>query len=203
MKIVLRNRKHCYVADPCSIKVSAKKVGSLLGKNGLNLLVNNAAVLASGTLLNIPVEDMQTTFNTNMTGPLVVIREYLPYLQTAAKASGTPGISCDKSAVINISSTGGSISSILSMYAQFPVLPYSASKAGLNMLTALIAVELKPDEILCMALHPGWVRTDMGGEDELNLEVRESVEGMLRVIRSLTENKHGGFMDYTGKTLPW
>ncbi|XP_051572458.1 C-factor-like isoform X2 [Myxocyprinus asiaticus] len=204
------------VADPCSIKESAKKVGSLLGKNSLNMLVNNAAVLASGSMMTIPAEDMQNTFNTNVMGPLLVIREYLPYLQTAAKARGTSGMSCDKAAVINISSTGGSITSMPSMYTQFPVLPYSVSKAGLNMLTALIAVELKPDEILCMALHPGWVRTDMGGEEvsvgsittklmflKAPLEARESVEGMLRVISSLTENEHGGFMDYTGQTLPW
>ncbi|XP_051995683.1 C-factor-like [Xyrauchen texanus] len=190
------------VADPCSIKESAKKVGPLLGKNGLNMLVNNAAMLAFGPMMSIPIEDMQNTFNTNVMGPFLVIREYLPYLQTAAKARGTSGMSCDKAVVINISSTGGSITRMPSLYSRFPYIPYCVSKAGLNMLTALMAVELKPDEILCMALNPGWVRTEMGGE-EAPLETRESVEGMLRVISSLTENEHGGFMDYNGQTLPW
>ncbi|XP_067284881.1 C-signal [Pseudorasbora parva] len=188
--------------DPCSIKESAKKVGSLVGKIGLNLLVNNAAIVAKGTVQTSCVEDMKNTFNTNVIGPLLIIREYLPHLQTAAKASGTPGMSCNKAAVINISTLGGSMTKMPSMYSQFPVLPYCVSKAGLNMLSVLAAEELKVDEILCMALHPGWVKTDLGGE-KAPLEPKESVEGMLRVIANLTEKQHGGFMDYTGETLPW
>lgn len=70
------------------------------------------------------------------------------------------------------------------------------------MLTVLAAEEFKADEILCMALHPGWVKTDMGGE-KAPLESKESVEGILRVIGSLTEKHHGGFLDYTGETIPW
>ncbi|ROL53075.1 hypothetical protein DPX16_8017 [Anabarilius grahami] len=128
--------------------------------------------------------------------------EYQPYLQTAAKTSGTPGMSCNKAAVINISTLGGSISSMPPLYTQFPNLPYAVSKAALNMLSVLAAEELKADEILCMALHPGWVKTEMGGE-KAPLEPKESVEGMLRVIGSLTEKQHGGFMDYTGETVPW
>ncbi|XP_067228184.1 C-signal-like [Chanodichthys erythropterus] len=188
--------------DPCSVKESAKKVGSLVGKNGLNLLVNNAAILASGTVQTSSVEDMKNTFNTNVIGPLLITREFLSCLQTAAKASGTPGMSCSKAAFINISTLGGSISSIPPLYTQFPNLPYAVSKAALNMLTVLAAEELKADEILCMALHPGWVKTEMGGE-KAPLEPKESVEGMLRVIGSLTEMQHGGFMDYTGETVPW
>jgi len=59
--------------DPSSIKESAKKVGSLVGKNGLNLLVNNAAIVAKGTVLTSRVEDMKNTFNTNVIGPLLII----------------------------------------------------------------------------------------------------------------------------------
>lgn len=192
------------VDDPCSIKESAKKVGSLLGNNGLNLLVNNAGIVARGTIQTSRVEDMKNTFNTNVIGPLLIIREYLPYLQTAAKASGTPlgRMSCNKAAVINISSVAGSMTRKPSNHIQSPVLPYSMSKAGFNMLTVLAAEELKADEILCMALHPGWVKTEMGGE-KAPLEPKESVEGMLCVIGSLTEKQHGGFLDYTGETIPW
>ncbi|KAK9978376.1 hypothetical protein ABG768_020129 [Culter alburnus] len=188
--------------DPCSVKESAKKVGSLVGKNGLNLLVNNAAIVANGTVQTSSVEDMKNTFNTNVIGPLLIIREYLPYLQIAAKASGTPGMSCNKAAFINISTIAGSMTRIPSIYNQFPTLPYAVSKAGFNMLTVLAAEEIKADEILCMALHPGWVKTELGGDDA-TLEPKESVEGMLRVIGSLTEKQHGRFLDYTGETVPW
>ncbi|XP_056088779.1 C-factor-like [Rhinichthys klamathensis goyatoka] len=194
--------EHLDVADPCSIKESAKKVGSLLGKNGLNLIINNAAVLPSKSILTATVEDMIHAFNTNMLGPLFVIREYLPYLRAAAKASGKPGMSCDKAAVINISTNAASMSIVPSLQGPFPFFPYSISKASLNMLTVYTAMELKADEILCISIHPGWVRTNMGG-DKASIDTRESVEGMLRVIGSLTEKQHGGFMDYTGETLPW
>ncbi|XP_067312791.1 C-signal-like [Pseudorasbora parva] len=190
------------VADPCSIKESAEKVGSLLGKNGLNLIINNAAVLPSKSMLTATVEDMVCAFNTNMLGPLFVIREYLPYLRAAAKASGKTGMSCDKAAVINISTDSASMSIMASLPEPFPFFPYSISKAGLNMLTVYTARDLKADEILCISIHPGWVKTDMGG-DEATIDARQSVEGMLRVIGSLSEKQNGGFMDYTGKTMPW
>uniref|UniRef100_A0A671T7A4 Uncharacterized protein n=1 Tax=Sinocyclocheilus anshuiensis TaxID=1608454 RepID=A0A671T7A4_9TELE len=171
--------------DPSSVRESAKKVGSLLGNNGLNLLVNNAAIMARGTIQTSSVEDMKNTFSTN---------EYLPYLQAATKASGIPGMSCNKAAVINISTLGG-IHCQNSMFNSNAMFTY---QAGFNMLTVLAAEELKADEILCMALHPRWVKTELAP-----LEPKDSVEGMLHVIGSLTEKQHGGFLDFTGETLPW
>uniref|UniRef100_A0A8C1BHV4 C-factor n=1 Tax=Cyprinus carpio carpio TaxID=630221 RepID=A0A8C1BHV4_CYPCA len=168
--------------------------------NGLNLLVNNATVLPQKTMLTATVEDMQNTFNTNVIGALFVIREYLPYLRTAAKASGKPGMSCDKAAVINISTDSASMSFMPVLKEPFPFFPYSISKAGLNMLIIYTARDLKVDEILCISIHPGWVRRDMGGA---SIDARESVEGMLGVIGSLTEKQNGGFLDYTGETIPW
>ncbi|XP_065119442.1 C-signal-like [Paramisgurnus dabryanus] len=190
------------IADPRSIKESAEKVSSLLGNGGLNLLVNNAAVLPRKSMLTATVQDMQDTFNTNVIGPMLVIREYLPYLRAAAKASGKTGLSCDKAAIINISTDSASMSIVPTMQAPFPLFPYSISKAGLNMLTVCSAMELKEDEILCVSIHPGWVKTDMGG-DKAPLTSRESVEGILRVMRGLTDKQNGGFMDYTGKIMPW
>uniref|UniRef100_A0A671MCJ1 Uncharacterized protein n=1 Tax=Sinocyclocheilus anshuiensis TaxID=1608454 RepID=A0A671MCJ1_9TELE len=186
--------------DPSSVKESAKKVGSLLGNNGLNLLVNNAAIVANGTIQTSSVEDMKNTFNTNVIGPLLVIKEYLPYLQAAAKASRIPGMSSNKAAVINISTLGGSMTRMPSMSPNSQCC--LTALAGFNMLTVLAAEELKADEILCMALHPGWVKTELGGA-KAPLEPKESVEGMLHVIGSLNEKQHGGFLDYTGETMPW
>ncbi|XP_016371574.1 uncharacterized protein LOC107711147 [Sinocyclocheilus rhinocerous] len=171
------------VADQCSIKESAKKVGSLLGKNGLNLLVNNAAVTTQKNhddrhfLAASETLDAVNVFN----------QEYLPYLSAATKAKGRPGMSCNKAAVINISTDSASMSIMPVMKEPFPLFPYSISKA---------------DEILCISIHPGWMRTDMGG-DEASIDVRESVEGMLCVIGSLPEKQNGAFLDYTGKTMPW
>uniref|UniRef100_A0A8C1TLF8 Zgc:92161 n=1 Tax=Cyprinus carpio TaxID=7962 RepID=A0A8C1TLF8_CYPCA len=166
--------------DPSSVKDFAKKVGSLLGNNGLNQLVNNA----DRNRKLIEIESIVKSFKaTNC--HLLVWPEYLPYLQMAAKASGTPGMSSNKAAVMKIFSVVGSISTMPSIYEQFPTLPYGASKVRCNMLTVLAAEEFTADEILCIFIDPGCMRMDMGGDTAL-----ESMEGMLRVIDSLTEKQH-------------
>ncbi|XP_040918178.1 C-factor-like [Toxotes jaculatrix] len=188
--------------DLCSIKQSAQQVGALLGTGGLNLLINNAGFLARGTLQDTSPEDMQTTFNINVMGPMNIIKEFLPLLRAAAKASDMPGMSSCKAAVINISSYLGSLEAVKHSYAALAAISYRISKTSLNMLTLCASEELKKDEILFSALHPGWVRTDMGGE-EGEIDAPESVQGMLSVMASLTEKQNGAFLDYKGKSIPW
>ncbi|XP_038565913.1 C-factor-like [Micropterus salmoides] len=188
--------------DLCSIKQSAQQVDSLVGTGGLNLLINNAGFLAKGTLQETSPEDMKITFDTNVIGPMNIIKEFLPHLRAAAKASKMSGMSSSKAAVIGISALLGSMESVKESYSFLPAISYRISKAGLNMLTLCAAEELKMDEILVSALHPGWVRTDMGGEGG-DIDAQESVQGMLSVISSLTEKQNGAFLDYKGKTIPW
>ncbi|KAK5856176.1 hypothetical protein PBY51_007791 [Eleginops maclovinus] len=188
--------------DLCSIKQCVQQVGLLVGTGGLNLLINNAAILFRSNLLEISPEEMQKTFNTNVMGPMNIIKEFLPHLRAAAKASGTPGMSTSKSAVINISSTLGSMQYIHQSYDFIPGVSYRVSKAALNMLTACAAEELRKEEILFSVLHPGWVRTELGGENA-DIDAQESVLGMLDVMASMTEKQSGAFLDYKGKPVPW
>ncbi|XP_062388907.1 C-signal-like [Sardina pilchardus] len=188
--------------DPCSVKESAKQVSSVLGKSGLNLLVNNAGVLAHGTMQTTGTKEMQDAFNTNIMGPMMVTKEFLPYLCEAVRSSGKTGMSCSRAAVINISTTLASMATVPEMYSFFPAISYRISKAGLNMLTICNSVEFKQDGVLFTLLHPGWVRTDMGGEEGA-IDAQESVGGLLRVMDSLTEKHNGAFLDYEGKPMPW
>ncbi|XP_062388905.1 uncharacterized protein LOC134077359 isoform X2 [Sardina pilchardus] len=155
------------VNDLSSIQESAKKVGSIVGKDGLNLLVNNAAMATYDNTETAKLKDLQDTFNTNVVGTMMVTKEFLPYLREGAKSSGKAGMSCCKAAVINISTILASISQAPEIISLFPVLAlsYRISKAGLNMMTVCQAQEFKEDGILFALLHPGWVRTDMGGPD--------------------------------------
>ncbi|CAL8242028.1 uncharacterized protein LOC115555600 isoform X2 [Gadus morhua] len=190
------------VADLCSIKKCAERVGSLVGPGGLNLLINNAAVLFHGTFQSTSPEDMLTTFNTNVIGPMSLTKELLPHLRAAALASRTPGMSCSKAVVVNLSSMAGSMTGTPESYSRFPVMSYRISKAALNMLTICSALEFQKDNILSVLLHPGWVRTDMGGK-EADIDKLESVGGLLSVIDSLTEKHNGAILDYNGVSLPW
>ena len=75
-------------------------------------------------------------------------------------------------------------------------------QAALNMVTKSMAVDLKSDKILSVAIHPGWVKTDMGGPNA-NLTSTKSVEGIIKVLSMLKDEHNGLLIDYEGKTLPW
>nr|XP_020668319.1 uncharacterized protein LOC110089523 isoform X2 [Pogona vitticeps] len=80
--------------------------------------------------------------------------------------------------------------------------PILVVKAALNMVTACLAVELKGDEILCIAIHPGWVKTDMGTE-KAPLTVQHSVQGILKVLASLSSSSTGTLLDWEGRRIFW
>ncbi|TRZ04825.1 hypothetical protein HGM15179_022282, partial [Zosterops borbonicus] len=86
---------------------------------------------------------------------------FLPLLKKAAQGSPGSGLSCSKAAIVNMSSIGGSISSSFG-WELMHVTSYRCSKAALNMLSKCQSLAYKEHGILCVALHPGWVQTDMG-----------------------------------------
>lgn len=79
---------------------------------------------------------------------------------------------------------------------------YRSSKAALNAVVKSLSIDLRGKEITVVALHPGWVRTDMGGS-AAPLEAEVSVAGMRRVIAKLALKDSGVFLDYAGKEIPW
>ena len=80
---------------------------------------------------------------------------------------------------------------------------YSASKAALNSLTRnFVAATLKDTDITVLSLHPGWVRTALGGENA-EIDVATSVRGLANVIESKAGAGGHEFVDYQGNTLPW
>jgi len=79
---------------------------------------------------------------------------------------------------------------------------YRMSKAALNMGLQNLALEWRARGIAVAALHPGWVRTDMGGSNA-PVEIADSVAGMREVIAGLAAGKGAGFVDYRGKALDW
>ncbi|XP_063266665.1 C-signal-like [Prinia subflava] len=192
------------VADPASIKAAAAKVGEHLGGSGLNLLINNAGMLKPKTIDAETLEDMTETYTTNTAGPLLMGQAFLPLLKKAAQGSPGSGLSCSKAAIINVSSSAGSIASTFGWDFRQAV-SYRCSKAALNMLSKCQSLVYKEHGILCVALHPGWVQTDMGCSfgDMPPVTPDESVQGMLKVLSSLSEKETGALLDWEGKVVPW
>jgi NAD(P)-dependent dehydrogenase (short-subunit alcohol dehydrogenase family) len=100
--------------------------------------------------------------------------------------------------IVNITSQMGSITDNSSGGAYY----YRSSKAALNMAAKSLAIDLKDKGIMVTVLHPGWVKTDMGGP-EARISVEESVTGMRSVIAGLSLEQSGCFFSYEGKLLPW
>ncbi|XP_043382399.1 uncharacterized protein LOC102940329 [Chelonia mydas] len=128
-------------------------------------------------------------------------KAFLPLLKKAAQGSSQNGLSCSKAAIVNISSFMGSIDRVPETFS-VPAISYRCSKAALNMLTRCQAPSYAEDGILCTAVHPGWVKTDMGTQ-EAHLPVDESVRGILAVLPTLSEKHSGSLWSWTGKTIPW
>ncbi|KAM6353410.1 C-signal-like [Alca torda] len=134
-------------------------------------------------------------------------QELCPRVRRAGEVvAGAPGsgLSCGKAAIINISSTGGSIKEAY-LWDLANNLSYRCSKAALNMLTKCQSLGYQEHGVLCVALHPGWVQTDMGSpvRHMPPLTVEASVRGMLKVLSSLSEKDTGTFLDWEGKVVPW
>lgn len=79
---------------------------------------------------------------------------------------------------------------------------YRSSKAAVNMVVKSMAIDLKPRGIACVVLHPGWVKTDMGGPNA-RIDIPESVGGMRDVLDRLTLEDSGRFLAYDGRECPW
>lgn len=174
------------VADPRTHASLARELALVTDGEPLDLLIHNAGVLRGGERFGqVQAKDLDASFHTNAAGP---------FLLTQALA----GQLADGASVANISSEVGSIA----LRQEFRTPSYAMGKAAQNMATSLLAQALAPRGIKVIALHPGWVRTDMGGQ-QAALGAQESVGGLLQVIHRITLEDSGGFFDWQGQPLPW
>lgn len=154
----------------------------------IDVLINNAGVSSnSKTLAESDPAEFQRVFMINATAPIMV-----------ARALYTKLLAGERKVIVNITSQLGSIANNTggSSYA------YRASKAALNMLTVSLANELRPQGFTCYTIHPGWVKTDMGGPSA-PLSVHQSADSILRNIEKATQADSGQFKNYDGTLLPW
>jgi NAD(P)-dependent dehydrogenase (short-subunit alcohol dehydrogenase family) len=79
---------------------------------------------------------------------------------------------------------------------------YRSSKSAVNMVVKSLAIDLKSIGITAVLIHPGWVRTDMGGPDGL-ISTKQSVSGMRNIISQISLADSGKFFAYDGQIIPW
>lgn len=172
------------VLDPSSIDA----LGAALAGRPIDVLVNNAGVSSdSKTLASCTAAELARVLATNATGPVLVARALMPSLEAGGRR-----------VIVNISSQLGSIRN----NAGGSSYGYRASKAALNMLTTCMANELRPAGFTCVAMHPGWVRTRMGGEQAPILPP-DAAARILARIDGFGPPDSGAFVDLDGRPLPW
>ncbi|PLK50743.1 SDR family oxidoreductase [Uliginosibacterium sp. TH139] len=172
------------VTDPESVAA----LGWHLDDEPLDLLICNAGVFGPDTGSFAAPGDaaFDEVMHTNVLGPMRLIQVLAP---SVAQAKGVIAVLSSKMG--SIYETSGA-----------DALAYRCSKAASNMVVKAAANEYGPQGATVIALHPGWVRTEMGGPNAL-VGVSESVEGLRQVIADAGADDNGCFLDYTGRNLSW
>lgn len=177
------------VADTASVQNAAKEAAYIT--DGIDLVINNAGIHAPSSfeeLERTDLDDCLPVYNVNAVGPLRVAKAFLPLMKKSGEGM-----------IVNISSESGSIGDAR----RKKEFDYCMSKAALNMATKLLDNYLSEEGIRVIAVHPGWMRTDMGGQNadldpyETAACLTELFAGFDRTDRELI------FMDNGGRWLPW
>jgi NAD(P)-dependent dehydrogenase (short-subunit alcohol dehydrogenase family) len=178
------------VADPGSIRQAVEKAREITPS--LDILINNAAVHLENeiaALEDLDLEDghLERTMAVNVFGPLRVAQQFLPLLE---KGRGK--------LILNVSSEAGGIADC----PRSREFAYCMSKAALNMQSRLLRNYLKPRGYTVLSVHPGWMRTDMGGPNA-DLSPDESAHGIFELATRGRLPPDEIYLDYRGRPLRW
>ncbi len=172
---------------------SIKEAFKLVEKNfsHLDLLLNNAGIGFRKSFQELTIDDLSNVFLTNAIAPLIMTRTFLPLL-----AKG------NRPLIANITSQLGSITLQTGDFSGIGSIDYNASKAALNMMSTMLASELKAQGIIVLIQSPGWATTDLGGDQASNTP-EEVVSGMIEIFANATVKDTGKYYEWTGEELPW
>lgn len=169
--------------DAAQIRAAAAKA-----PEPIDVLIANAGAYGPHRQSSVDMDfhGVLELIDTNTLGPLRVVQAFLPQLRQSER----PRIGL-MSSVLGSMALGGTFN-----------VGYRVSKAGLNKIAQCLAEDLQPEGIAALSLHPGWVRTDMGGPDA-TIGVEESAAGIIGVMDGLTLSGTGRYLDYRGDEIDW
>ena len=183
--------------DDNSIKQAVERVDGVVKEKGLTLLINNSGTNVRAPLESLTRDIMMENYSVNTVSTLMVIRAFLPLLERAASFNKGQQMGWTKSAVLSMSSILGCVGKPAAVN-----YGYGSSKAALNYINNVLKKQFEGSGIVVGVVHPGWVQTDMGGENAA-VSPEESVKGVIKVLEVLDNKDIGGFYNYKGDTLPW
>ncbi len=175
------------VSQPKSIR----GLGGRLAGEVIDILINNAGLYGPEKQeldsLSDDARAWKETFAVNVMGPFLVCRAFVaPVARSRRKI---------------MASIGSGLGSISEANSGAPYI-YRASKAAVHMVMRGLQADLVQEGILCVAFHPGWVRTRMGGP-EAPMEPEESAAELFRTLTSLKREDGGRLLNFDGKVIPW
>ena len=183
------------VSDPESIRKAAIQIERDFGR--LDILVNNAGVMTDERTKKVSGQSLDTwheTFATNVFGLIATTNAFLPLLRKS-----------EAGRIVNLSSILGSIEFHAKpgspIYESKDTPAYNVSKAAVNAYTVQLAHELKDTKIKVNAAHPGWVKTDMGGEGAV-MEIEDGAKTSVALATLGADGPNGAYL-HMGQPLPW
>lgn len=170
------------VSDPMEIARTRRR----LEAEPIDILINNAGIGGPDrqSATDMDFEGLEEALNINAIAPLRVATAFLPNVKAA------------KGKIITLSSQMGATG------ASADNLAYRVSKQAVNRLMRGLATELKPQGVPVLIVHPGWVKTDMGG-DGAQLSPEQSAAQLLKLIDKFDIASTGKFLAWNGKELAW
>jgi NAD(P)-dependent dehydrogenase (short-subunit alcohol dehydrogenase family) len=173
-----------------SLEPSISALAEALQGDSIDILLNNAGIYGDENhddFGKIDYERWVETFRVNVMGAMKVTETFVGNVASSEKK-----VLAFMSSLMGSISDNGSGGSYL----------YRSSKAALNAIVKSLSIDLKGRGVKTVVLHPGWVKTEMGGENAPLLPP-ESVAGMRRVLDGLEAKDSGRFLSYEGAELPW
>jgi len=171
------------VSDPPKLKKALSSV-----KDPIDLLFCNAGIIGKrgSALGSFDYADWESVLRVNLLGAAATVEALLGNVASSERRT-----------IALMSSRLGSIAEAGGM-----TVPYSTSKAALNMLSKSMSELLKGKGIIVVAVSPGWVRTDMGGAGA-PLSPEDSVRGLRKVLAGVRPQDSGRFFSHDGSAIPW
>jgi NAD(P)-dependent dehydrogenase (short-subunit alcohol dehydrogenase family) len=172
------------VADPQAIAALAARVDA-----PIDVLLNNAGLYGrkGQGIGDFDQQEWLEVLAVNTIGPALIAQAFLPHVLRG-----------NRRVIATLSSKVGSLADNTSGRNE----PYRSSKAAVNQVVKSLAIELAHEGVISVALHPGWVQTEMGGPNAL-ISTAESAAGLIDVIERLSPEQSGAFLDYRGQPVPW